>query len=1193
VPASGTLTPSSASPCSSDPREILKLCLLAREIDRLEAEFTARGEAFFHVAGVGHAASIALAPHLLPTDLLHLHYRDKALMLARGISAEQFFLSLFCKATSHSAGRQMSAHMAAPELGVLSLVGPVGNNALQAVGAAAVLQRRTGQPSPSAPVVICAMGDGTTQQGEALEAISHAVRDRLPVLFLIEDNQLAISVRTQGRTFYHTPDGAQTHFLRRPIHRVDGRHILQAGEQFGDLLQAIRSGDGPAIVVLEVERLTDHTNADSQASYRDPEEVARARREADPTDILLAELISARILTPEEGSELATEARRLAFEAAQQARRAPEPEPSRQALPPWPELADLPYPLAGSQITTRQPTMLEAIRDTLDARLAQDDRVTLFGQDIEDPKGDVFGITRGLSTRHGADRVTNAPLAESTIVGVAVGRALAGERPVAMLQFADFVPIAFNQIACEMATIPWRTADAMAMPVVVMAPCGAYRPGLGHFHAQTNDSLLAHVPGLDVAMPANPADAAGLLNAALASGRPTAFLYPKALLNDRAVAASCPPFDPASHLVPFGQAAIVRPGRDVTLLGWGNTVGLCRAAADDLVRAGVEAEVIDLRTLAPWDCATVLASTRRTGHLIVVHEDNHSAGFGAEVLATVLEQSPQPVAARRVTRPDVPIPCHYPSQLEVLPSVGAIVGAVADLLGLPHEPDQILSDDGSAEDTIAIPAIGTSPTDERITVTRWLVKPGDLIQPGTLVADIEADKANGELASPAGGIVASLSVPAGESLQVGECLLRLRPADQGQSAPEGTVASARYQPKRRRLLAPFDPALRRRNAAPAAATTIWTSHTFGAPGSRIETNEQLLQRFPGRTHQEIMDSCGVASRVTAGPGESVTTLAWRAVQKVNAAHPGFAAQLGLVIAATETADTGCPSLAALSLLEVQRLHGSPVTAAAFDLNAACSGWLYALHMAHDHLARHPQQLALIITADVLTPLLAPDDFSTRILFGDAATATLVGTPESFALAGVSPALQLDRPVILGHADSDGALTCPTPARLDHQRLHMNGPRVYREAVKAMALALRAACVGSQLTPDDLHLVVPHQANQRILDAVERALQLDGRVYSAIARTGNTSASSIPLALETLLADRQVSPAGRHRSAQAALANHPQPVTSSAQPAAAPHGGESLAPEDSGSPATPKTLGLVAFGGGFTYAAAIARLIPQT
>src|SRR5690606_8263631 len=230
----------------------------------------------------------------------------------------------------------------------------------------------------------------------------------------------------------------------------------------------------------------------------------------------------------------------------------------------------------------------------------------------------------------------NAPLSEATIVGVAIGRALAGERPVAMIQFADFLPLAYNQITSELATVYWRTAGGYSAPVIIMAPCGPYRPGLGPYHAHTAEATYAHVPGLDVLMPSTAADAAGLLHAAFASGRPTLFLYPKALLNDSEGKTSR---DVAQQFVPIGPARHIRQGRDLTLVGWGNTVRICEQAAKLLEQAGVETDVWDLRSISPWDESNIVQSAEKTAHLIVVHEDNHTCGLGAEVLSTVAERA--------------------------------------------------------------------------------------------------------------------------------------------------------------------------------------------------------------------------------------------------------------------------------------------------------------------------------------------------------------------------------------------------------------------------------------------------------------------------------------------------------------------------------------------------------------------------
>ena len=249
----------------------------ARRLDELEARYVSNGEAFFHVSGAGHEASCVLASFLNESDWLHLHYRDKAFMLARGLAPEQFFHSLFCNAESHSAGRQMSAHLSDPALKLLSLVGPVGNNALQAVGVAAEIKAQ-----PERPLVVCANGDGTTQQGEVLEAIAEAVRETLPVLFFVHDNALAISTDTRGKTFYDLPDGAPDVYYGLPIHRIDGRSPQDCAAVLEQVVSAMRQDRKPAIVVMAAERLTSHTNADDETVYRSDETREHAKRTGDP-----------------------------------------------------------------------------------------------------------------------------------------------------------------------------------------------------------------------------------------------------------------------------------------------------------------------------------------------------------------------------------------------------------------------------------------------------------------------------------------------------------------------------------------------------------------------------------------------------------------------------------------------------------------------------------------------------------------------------------------------------------------------------------------------------------------------------------------------------------------------------------------------------------------------------------------------
>lgn len=738
----------------------------AREIDRIEAEYVRRGLAFFHVSGAGHESSAALTPHLTPDDWLHCHYRDKALLVMRGVPIREFFLSLLCKAGSHSNGRQMSAHLSCPALNVLSIVGPVGNNALQAVGVASELKRR-GKNA----IVVCSVGDGTTQEGEYLEAVAEAVRERLPVLFLIEDNRWAISTPTCGKTFFSRPDGPASEFYGLPIHRVDGRHPTVAYSEFGRIVGDLRSGGAPALVWLQVERLTDHSNADDQRVYRAAADIQMVRAAADPVANMRRSLVDMGI-EPAVIEKIEREVMAEVAASAEEAVRAPEPMPVFTAKRPLPaKAADRLREYRGD--TTAPPvTMAVGLRETLRHQLRTDDRVILFGEDIEDPKGDVFGVTRGLSGEF-PGRVRNSALSESTIVGVSIGQALAGARPVAFLQFADFLPLAFNQIVSELASLYWRTAGAWQAPVIILISCGGYRPGLGPFHSQTLESVATHLPGVDVVMPATAGDAAGLLNAAFDSARPTLFFYPKSCLNLIEQSTSS---DVHRQFVPLGTSRLVRTGRDITFVSWGYPIFLCEKAAIALAEAGVEAEVLDLRSLSPWDEAAVLASAEKTGRLIVVHEDNHTCGFGAEVLATVAEKARRAVQCRRVARPDTWVPCHFPSQLEVLPSFQRVLTVATELLDL-----ELTWETEPAEETgtITVNAIGSGPADEMVIVTEILVQVGAAVSAGDVIAIAEATKSIVEISACAAGTVEEVLIAAGDDISVGKPIVRIRPHSAG------------------------------------------------------------------------------------------------------------------------------------------------------------------------------------------------------------------------------------------------------------------------------------------------------------------------------------------------------------------------------------------------------------------------------
>jgi 2-oxoisovalerate dehydrogenase E1 component len=734
---------------------------MARSIDALEEDFTRRGEAFFRVASAGHEGIVALNAHLAEQDWLHCHYRDKALLMARGLAPETFFMSFFGKDRSNSHGRRMPGFSSDPGLHILSMATIVGAHALQAAGVAEAVK-----DDASKPIVYCSLGDGGTQEGEVLEAIAVAATRELPVLFVIQNNSFAISTRTKGKTFFSVPGGEPESFFGIPIERVDGRDVVTAHERFGRIVAQMRETRKPAIVVFNVERLESHTNADDHTVYRSLEEIETIRKTADPIVILETALLKSGS-TRKEIDALNKEVDALVKEQALRAQRSPDPLPTFYAKKEIPrDLSERRREYHGDDSEPRL-VMGQAIREVLRNHMTDDERVTVFGEDLADPKGDVFGVTRGLTTAF-PGRVRNSPLSESTILGFSIGEALAGRRPVAFLQFADFLPLAYNQIFAELGSMHWRTGGEWSVPLIVMLTCGAYKPGLGPFHANSMEAIAAHTPGVDVFMPSTAGDAAGLLNAAFMSGRPTLFYYPKNLLNDRENATS---EDIDRHFVPIGRARIDEEGDDITLVCWGNTVPLCRKVAAVLRSEGFSPEVIDLRSLSPWDEEAVLGSVERTGKLLVVHEDNQTCGFGAEVLAVVTEQARTPVLARRIARPDTYVPFNFANQLEVIPSFKRILETSLEVLGASvtweapprREPGMFL-----------IEAIGSSPADESVTVLDWQIKVGDTVDAGTIVGNLEADKAVQELSSPVPGDVLEILVEEGEMVKVGTPLIRLK-----------------------------------------------------------------------------------------------------------------------------------------------------------------------------------------------------------------------------------------------------------------------------------------------------------------------------------------------------------------------------------------------------------------------------------
>ena len=776
----------------------------------------------------------------------------------------------------------MNAHMSDPDLNILSLVGPVGNSGLQAAGVAQAVKNQSGSP-----IVLCSLGDGMSQQGDVLEAVAQSVRAALPVLYLIQDNGLAISTRTGGNTFYRTPEGLAESFYGIPITHFNGRDAVEADRVFAQTVEKIRSDRKPAILIMQVERLSNHTNADDQRVYRTAEEIEEALRTGDPVALLRARLIESGMteadLEEQEGS------RRTELEqAARESQLGPEPVPVHNAVKPYPRALIDAGEINAPDGDNDPRTMIETLREVLTFRMAADERVVLFGEDIEDPKGDVFGVTRGLSKKY-PGRVVNSPLAEASIAGISGGQALAGRRPVAFLQFADFLPIAFNQIISELGSMYWRTDGGWEAPVIVMISCGGYKPGLGPFHAQSMDGVAVHTPGVDVFMPSRADDAAALLNAAFASERPTLFFYPKNLLNSRDLATKK---DPAKLLVSPGMARKVREGSDITLVAWGNTVVHCTKAAESLAQAGASAEVLDLRTLAPWDKEAVVASAEKTGRLIVVHEDNHTAGMGAEIVSTVAEESSRPVKSRRVTRGDTFVPCNFGNQLEVLPSYSRVLETAVQMMS--GEITWRKEEDDSGE-LYGLEAVGSSPSDEVATIIEWLVKEGDSIQEGQEVAELEADKAMITLSSPVAGIISAIEVPEGESVNVGSVIARVR-------LPQGSVRIkpvTREEPGTPVITGLKTGAAVSGPSAPAGAVAA-IAGIRSVLGSRLVSNEEISRLCPTWSEADIVKRTGIQERHWIGEGEDVVTLTTDAAVKLLDDMAVNVEDLDLIICSTTT-----------------------------------------------------------------------------------------------------------------------------------------------------------------------------------------------------------------------------------------------------------------------------------------------------
>ena len=639
--------------------DFLRLMMESREGDRREGILLRQSKGWFQVSGMGHEALGIIAHLLREDDYIYPYYRDRGLMMARGLSTYDLALAYLAKAESSSGGRQMPGHYSSRAHNIFSVCTPTGGSLLPACGTAWAMQL-----DHKDSVCIATIGDAAARQGEFFEAVAFALQEKLPVIFIVEDNKYGISTPTDKFLPFHLEMLSGDHVVK-----VDARHPDAVLEVAATAIQKARSGAGPTVIWADLDRLSSHTSSDDHRVYRPADEIA-AMAARDPIRLLANELIAAGQLTEAEFETMHAEITASVDAEYRRAELAADPAPA--------DLHDHNFgpatPVTAPPISTSdRATMVQAINQTFMGALEEDGKVVFFGEDIEDPKGGVFGITKGLSEKF-PHQVFNSPLAEATVMGVAIGMAAYGWKPVFELQFIDFIAPGWNQITTNMSTLRWRSNGDWACPLVIYAPYGAYLPGGSLWHSQSNESSLAHVTGIQVAIPSTPEDAAGLLWTAIHGSDPSFVLIPKHIFRKPVSITSVP-------AVPFGKARVVREGKDVTVVTYGNCVELAEEAAS---QTSASLEIIDLRSIVPCDYATIQKSLEKTGRLVVIHEDIHTAGFGQTIIAEMtrlperwdLYLAPPQLVARE----DVPIGYNPIYEYAALPDLARVLEAISTVM---------------------------------------------------------------------------------------------------------------------------------------------------------------------------------------------------------------------------------------------------------------------------------------------------------------------------------------------------------------------------------------------------------------------------------------------------------------------------------------------------------------------------------
>ncbi|HKP93779.1 MAG TPA: thiamine pyrophosphate-dependent enzyme [Chthoniobacterales bacterium] len=757
-----------------DKLRLLTILLESRHGDLREQNLNRQGKGHFHVSGMGHEGLAALGVAMVEGDYVVPYYRDRGLVLGRGVASRELALDYFAKRKGQSHGRQMPSHYSYASRGIWSVPTPTGSQLLPACGIAWGIQL---DKKPN--VVVTTVGDAATRQGDFFEAVCFAKERKLPVLFVVEDNKYGISSPTRKinprALDVLQPDDWQ---------ELDGRDVQQIYDAGAQAFESMRAGNGPVFFWVNMERLSSHTSSDDHKLYRSAEELAECEK-CDPLKCWSEQLIADAIISADDYAKLDQEIKERIRSEFAEAERAEDPSAEELQLQ---ITADLPQ-LNDEVLPPGKYRIGDTINKTLRLGLQENSGRIIFGEDVEDPKGGVFRLTQKLSTEF-PEQVYNSPLAESTILGVACGLASYGKRPVFELQFIDFIGPAWNQLVTNLSTLRWRSFGTWTCPVVIYAPYGAYLPGGSLWHSQANEAALAHYPGINVAIPSTPEDAAGLLWTAMHCDDPTFVLVPKHLL--WAEHESTEPV----KAVPLGVARKRSSGSEVTLVAWGNTVEKSLEALSEIGEE-ISVDLIDLRSIVPWDRGAIEQSVARTGRLVVVQEDSENCSVGQMIVAHLAgraeiwsELLAPPIV---VSKTNVMIGYNPIYEYAALPDVKRIVTALRRAMSSTEvsrprvvagvdDPGREIQLQSSAKkpagvadpsynkrmgtQKIVVPIMGEGIRNAK--VVTLLKKPGDKIALDDPLCEVETDKAVYPIESSFEGTLGEWKTEVGATVDIGQ-----------------------------------------------------------------------------------------------------------------------------------------------------------------------------------------------------------------------------------------------------------------------------------------------------------------------------------------------------------------------------------------------------------------------------------------